>query len=198
MILKSFFFPFGPLEVNLFILADENSRRALLIDAGVHDSSVEAYLRDRDLTLEAVLITHLHRDHIDALTRYRELTAQGRVISPSPVEAAPEAEIVKPGDQVRAAGFEFQIFQTSGHTPESISYYCPAWNLCFVGDALFAGAVGGTSDDRHHAEEIELIQRYLMPLPGETRIFSGHGPATKVQIEKEANPFLQPGFTRLP
>lgn len=198
MVLKSFFFPFGPLEVNLFVMAGEKSHRALLVDAGVYDASVADYLREKNLDLEAILITHLHRDHIDALERYKDLTSTGRVVSPAPLEAVPEAEIVKPGDQVQAAGFEFQVFRTSGHTPESISYYCPSQRLCFVGDALFAGAVGGTSDDRHHGEEIELIQQYLMPLPGETRIFSGHGPATKVLIEKEANPFLQPGFTRLP
>lgn len=198
MILKSFFFPFGPLEVNLFIMADEKTREALLVDAGVFDDAVADYLRQNDLRLTAILVTHHHKDHIDALSRYMELTEGNRVLSPGRLDAAPEAEIVRPGDHVFAAGFEFQVFQTSGHTPESISYYCPAQDLCFVGDALFAGAVGGTSDDKHHGEEIELIQRYLMPLPGRTRIFSGHGPATRVAIEKAANPFLQPGFTRLP
>ncbi len=197
MILKSFYFPFGPLEVNLFIMGNPETGDALLVDAGVFDDSVMDFLRDSGLRLTDILITHLHRDHIDALAKYVE-AASPAVIAPARLDAAPKAKIIGPGEEFSSAGFRFEVFKTSGHTPESISYYCAREELCFVGDALFAGAVGGTSEDSAHKEEIDLIQRNLMTLPPETRIFSGHGPATRVTIEKAANPFLQPGFTRLP
>jgi glyoxylase-like metal-dependent hydrolase (beta-lactamase superfamily II) len=197
MILKRFTFPFGPLEVNLFVMGDERSDEALLVDAGVFDPSVTRFIQESGMTLTTILITHLHRDHIDGLARYVDW-ASPRVISPAPLDAATAVEIIQPGHTVKAANFEFQVFKTSGHTPESVSYYCAGEGLCFVGDALFAGAVGGTSEDSAHAEEIGLIKQNLMTLPGETRIYSGHGPATRVAIEEAANPFLQPGFTRLP
>lgn len=197
MLLRSFFFPFGPLEVNLFVAANEETREAFLVDAGVYGDPIPEFLRSYGLCLSTILITHLHRDHIDAIGRYLEAGAN-RVLTPAPIEAAPGAEIVRPGDRFRTAGYEFEVLPTSGHTPEGVSYYCPAEGICFVGDALFAGSVGGTSNDRDHAEEIGLIGKHLMSLPPETRIYSGHGPATNVGIEKAANPFLQPGFTRLP
>lgn len=197
MILKCFWFPHGPLEVNVFLMADETSREALLVDAGVFDPSVVAFAQAQGLNLTTVLITHLHPDHIEGLPGYIRAGAH-RVIAPGALAAAPQAEIAAPGQTFSAAGFEFRVLKTSGHTPEGVSYYCPAHDLCFVGDALFAGAVGGTSDDRLHAEEIENIKRFIMPLPAETRIYSGHGPATTVAVEKIANPFLQPGFTRRP
>lgn len=197
MILKAFFFPYGPLEVNLFVAANDASREAFIVDAGVFDAAVTDYLHEQHLRLEAVLITHLHKDHIDGLARYVQAGAR-RVITPAPLEAAPQAEIVKPGGTFSVAGYDFVVLPTSGHTPEGVSYYCAAEDVCFVGDALFAGSVGGTSNDAAHAEQIGLIQEHILTLPGETRIYSGHGPATNVAIEKAANPFLQPGFTRLP
>jgi hydroxyacylglutathione hydrolase len=197
MILKSFFFPFGPLEVNLHLLADPATGEAILVDAGVFDVSILQFVASRDLKLATILITHLHKDHIAALPSYTA-AGVGRVISPAPLDDTPDAETVRPGDSVRAAGFEFHVLKTSGHTPESITYHCPLRRLCFVGDALFAGAVGGTSNDTDHEEEIGHINRHLLTLPGDTRIYSGHGPATTIAIEKAANPFLQPGFTRLP
>lgn len=197
MLFRSFVFPAGHLEVNLFVMGDEKTSEGLLVDAGVFDQSVVDFVEGSGLKLSTILLTHHHGDHIDGLKDYlRQWDAS--VISPAPIKTAPQAQLVKEGDRFEVGPFEFEVFQTSGHTPESISYYCAAQEVCFVGDALFAGSVGGTKDDDLHAEEIGHIKRNLLALPPETEIYSGHGPATTIAIEKASNPFLQPGFTRLP
>ncbi|MCH8333269.1 MBL fold metallo-hydrolase [Candidatus Sumerlaeota bacterium] len=196
MIFQSFVFPHGHLEVNLFLMGDEQTREAVLVDAGVFDSSVTDCADAMGLKVGTILITHLHADHVAGLAAYAAHWGAA-VVSPARLDSAPEARIVKEGDTVQAGPFEFHVLKTSGHTPESISYHCPREGICFVGDALFAGSVGGTSEDKLYEEEIGHIRRNLLVLPPETELHSGHGPATTVAIEKAANPFLQPGFTRL-
>ena len=196
MIFQPFMFDAGPLEVNLYIFADENSHEALLTDAGVFHHDVTDFVAREGLKVGAILITHLHSDHINAVGDY--VRAWGtKVIGPAPISSAPDAQIVAEGDIIRAAGFELCVIKTSGHTPESVSYYCERGGFCIVGDAIFAGAVGGTGSDELHAEEIGHLHRKILTLPAETELYSGHGPVTTVAIEKTANPFLQPGFTRL-
>lgn len=197
MIIKSFVFDAGPLEVNQVLMADEQTGEGLMVDAGVFHESVIEFAAAHGIKVSTILITHLHADHVAALADYSKAWGAA-VVAPAPLSAAPDARIVAEGDTVTVGPFEFEIFKTSGHTPESISYYCRAEGLCFVGDAIFAGAVGGTPLDELHAEEIGHLQRTIMTLPPETELFSGHGPLTTVAIEKAANPFLQPGFTRLP
>ena len=197
MILETFVFEVGHLEVNLFIMGEEATREAVLIDAGVCDPSVLDFVKDENLKVGTILLTHLHPDHVGGVKEYaKEWGAE--VISPAPHDNAPDARIIEPGASLCAGPFQFEVFQTSGHTPESISYYCAAEGVCFVGDAIFAGAVGGTSEDPLHEEEVGHIRRHIMTLPPGTELYSGHGPATTVAIEAAANPFLQPGFTRLP
>lgn len=195
MKLQTFVFDVGPLEANLFLMAHESKREGVLIDAGVFDESVVNFAAERKLKIPAILITHLHHDHIAGVGAYAKAWGAD-VVAPAPVKDAPGARIVKEGDRFKAGPFEFEVFKTSGHTPESISYYCASEGVCFVGDAIFAGAVGGTQDDEHHEEEIGHLRRNVLRLPPETELYSGHGPATTVAIELAGNPFLQPGFTR--
>ncbi len=197
MILQSFMFEVGPFEANLHLLANERTRAGILSDAGAFDPSVIEFAAGLGLTMEAILITHLHHDHIAGVAEYASKW-KCKVFSPAPIPDVSSAEIVKPGEFVRVAGFEFKVIKTSGHTPESVSYYCASESVCLVGDAIFAGAVGGTSNDELHEEEIGWLRKGILTLPPETLLLSGHGPATTVAIETAANPFLQPGFTRLP
>ncbi|MBI3735871.1 MBL fold metallo-hydrolase [Candidatus Sumerlaeota bacterium] len=195
MIFQPFMFEAGPLEVNLYVLADESTRDGILSDAGVYHPSVIDFVKDEGLKIKAILITHLHPDHIGGIAEYLRAWSCD-VFAPAPIPAVPTARIVGEGDIIRCAGFEFHAYKTSGHTPESVSYYCERERFCLVWDAIFAGAVGGTSSDALHAEEIGHLRRVILELPPETELLSGHGPVTTVAIEKKANPFLKPGFGR--
>lgn len=198
MRIDSFMFEIGPLEANLHLAGDPRTGRGFLVDAGAFGAEVLRGADEAGLAVEAVLITHLHHDHIDGLAGYLERVPAAVVYSPAQLAAAPEARIVADGDRISVCGYDFDVLRTSGHTPESVSYSCASERVCFVGDAIFAGAVGGTRDDILHAEQLGHLQEKIMTLPPETCLYSGHGPATTVAIERRANPFLQPGFTRLP
>ncbi len=195
MTLLPFVFEFGPLEVNLFIMVNETTSEGILVDAGICDPSVLECVTREGIQIAAILLTHHHPDHVVGLAEYLEKWIC-QVFSPAPIPSAPGAKIVSEGATILAAGFEFRVLKTSGHTPESVSYYCAKESVCFVGDAVLAGAVGGTPDDELHAEEIGNLRRSVLILPPETELYSGHGPMTTVAIEKAANPFLQAGFKR--
>jgi len=197
MIIESFVFDCGPLEVNHYLVANESTREGFLIDAGVFDESVTQFAERNNIQITAILLTHLHPDHVNAVRDYADRW-KCPIFSPALASLAPEANLVFENDEIHVAGFDLKIFRTSGHTPESISYYCAREGVCFVGDAIFAGAVGGTNLDDLHEEEIGHLRRNILTLPPETELYSGHGPMTTVAIEAAANPFLQPGFTRLP
>lgn len=197
MILQPFVFDCGPLEVNHYVFAEEATGRAALVDAGVFDPSVAEFVRGRALRLETILLTHHHHDHIDAAPDYeREFGAEA--FSPAPTPKAPAARPAVEGTPLEVAGFRVEVFKTSGHTPEGVSYWLPEAGVCFVGDAIFAGAVGGTPRDDLHEEQLTHLRRAILTLPSETELHSGHGPMTTVAIESKGNPFLWPGFTRLP
>ena len=183
-------------EVNIFLMGNEATGRVLMVDAGGYDPAIVDCVEEHDLTVTDILITHAHWDHIDHLGDYLASWPEATVHAPIALDAAPDAQIVAEGDRLSAAGFEFLVYQTSGHTPDSISYYCEAQALCFVGDAIFAGALGGTADDTLYAEQKKHVLEKLMTLPEPTELLSGHGPVTTVAIERKGNPFLRPGFGR--
>lgn len=196
MLLQSFLLDLPPQETNHYLLADMATRIGLLVDAGGFDPEIIQLANEYRLTMTHILLTHLHWDHTDALGDYLRYWPDALVVTPEPIPGIRHKTVVHPGDVLAVGPFSFQVLDTSGHTPESISYYCPQKQICFVGDALFAGAVGGTSTDSLFDRQIDNIQRHIMTLPGQTEILPGHGPMTTVLIEKTANPFLQPGFTR--
>ena len=185
----------GPFEANTFLLAEPAAHAAVLIDAGaLHPDMVETIER-RALRVQAILLTHYHNDHIAALREYAERWPQAPIYGPG---ALPEfaVRIVGEGDAIEAGPFEFKVLKTSGHTPESISYYCAERGLCFVGDCIFAGSVGGTADDERYEEQRTHLREKILNLPPETELWSGHGPMTTVEIEAAANPFMREGFGR--
>ena len=196
MILEHYMIDVGSQEVNVYLLADETSHHGVLIDAGGFDQRLVDVVIGRKLQLGHVLITHLHWDHTTKLPQYLGHWPKARVVAPAPLSAAPGARVVKGGDTIEAGPLRFHVLRTSGHTPESVSYYCPSAGVCFVGDALFAGAVGGTTSDAEHDEQIGNLRDHVLSLPDETELLPGHGPITTVRIEKTANPFLRPGFGR--
>lgn len=198
MLLHQAMIDVGPQESNIWLLADEDSGQGVLVDAGAYDSDTVALAADRGITVGWILITHLHWDHIDGLERFLEVWPGARVIAPAPLAAAPGARTVDEGEVIEAGPFRFEVMRTSGHTPESVSFHCREAKLCFVGDALFAGAVGGTLSEELHAEQLDHIRRKILTLPDDTELLPGHGPATTVAIERKANPFLQRGFGKTP
>ena len=196
MFLRSFMCDVGSQEVNIHLMADRATRQALLVDAGGFEVGLVELAAELELQVTHILITHLHYDHVDAVGRYLQHWPNVVVVSPGELTQMPGVRLVTGGDAIQIGPFTFDVLLTSGHTGESVSYYCAQAGVCFTGDALFAGSVGGTSDEAHYQEQLDHLKCKIMTLPESTEILSGHGPASTVAIERAANPFLQPGFGR--
>ena len=208
-------FEFNPFGENTYVLSDE-TREAIVVDCGCmtagERSLFSAYLTEHELTLVRLLCTHLHFDHIIGNAFIRDtyglqpeasrldveqlpsLEAQmaGLGLPPHLIfESVPVEKYLAEGDTVRFGQSELQVLSTPGHSPGSLSFYSPADGFVLSGDALFAGSIGRTDlwggDFR---TLITAIREKLLTLPDDTVVYSGHGPATTVSIERNENPYL--------
>src|SRR3990172_2290756 len=134
MLLRQFMLDVGPQESNCWLMAAEATGAALLVDAGAFEPELVRLVAERSLDLSHILLTHLHWDHIDGLPRYLKEWPRAQIVAPAPLPAFPQARLVAQGDQVQVGPFVMEVLRTSGHTPESISYYCALAGVCFVGD----------------------------------------------------------------
>lgn len=200
----------GPLQSNSYLVVDERSRRAALIDPGMESERVLEVLRAEELRLEFLILTHGHFDHVYGNEVFKMATGAQLVIHPEDVPllaAVPENallfgftapipprpdRLVREGDVIKAGAVSLTVLETPGHTPGGISLRAPG--VVFVGDTLFAGSVGRT-DLAGGSLEVLLssIRTKLLTLPDETVVYSGHGPATTIGAERGNNPFLRGG-----
>jgi hydroxyacylglutathione hydrolase len=197
----------GPLQVNCYILADEKTKEAVVIDPGDDADDILKIIREKDFNVKYIINTHAHFDHVGANKALKEATGaelllheadapvlatvsnQSRSFGLSPVVSPPADRYVKHGDVVTAGEVSLKILHTPGHTPGGISLR--EEGMVFTGDSLFAGSIGRT--DFPGGDLLTLlrsIKTNLMVLPDETKVFSGHGPASTIGDERRENPFL--------
>jgi hydroxyacylglutathione hydrolase len=203
-------FVVGPLQSNSYLLIDELSRRAAVIDPGMESEVVLDAVARRGLHVESVLITHGHFDHVFACALFKAKTGAEVVMHPNDLSLLPEMpqtarffgikapvpptpdRLVREGDTIAVGALSLRVLETPGHTPGSISLCLD--DAVFVGDTLFAGSVGRT-DLAGGSLEVLLrsIHTKLLTLPDRTVVYAGHGAATSIGVERRDNPFLQSG-----
>jgi hydroxyacylglutathione hydrolase len=197
----------GPLQVNCFILADEKTKEAVVIDPGDDAQDILKVINDKGLKVKYIVDTHAHFDHVGANKAIKDATGaalllheadaavlatvshQSRSFGMDPVSSPPADRYVKHGDVITAGEVELKVLHTPGHTPGGISLL--EQGMVFTGDALFAGSIGRT--DFPGGDLMTLlrsIKTNLMILPDDTKVFSGHGPASTIGDERRDNPFL--------
>jgi glyoxylase-like metal-dependent hydrolase (beta-lactamase superfamily II) len=200
-------FTIGPLETNAYLVVDEGSRQAVLIDPGLESEGIYDVIIEERLELSAIVNTHGHFDHVCGNAFFRAKTGKPVLLhwedAPMMSQAAAQAmafgfqvptppppdRLLNEGDEVVIGETRFQVLHTPGHTPGGISLY--GEGVAFVGDALFAGSIGRT-DMPGGSHEILLasIRSKLLVLPDETAVYPGHGPSTTIGEERLHNPFL--------
>ncbi|MBQ9155722.1 MAG: MBL fold metallo-hydrolase [Eubacterium sp.] len=203
----------GPIMTNTYIVADEDIKEAVIIDPADNAEDLIRFLKENDLTLDGVLLTHGHSDHIGALEGLRKEYDPWKL---RVYAAKPEQEVLmvvayNMTDQFGGKGYtthanmminDKQIFEvtsahkaqclyTPGHTLGSCCYYFKEEGWLFAGDTLFAGSVGRTDLPTGNMEELlHSVNEVLMKLPDETIVFPGHGPATTIGRERMTNPYV--------
>jgi hydroxyacylglutathione hydrolase len=201
-------FVVGPLQSNSYLVVDERSRQAAVIDPGMESEAVLEAVRRGGLRVESVIITHGHFDHVFSCATFTAETGAPVIMHPNDVPlllempetarffgfkapTAPKPDrLVREGDVITVGELSLRVLETPGHTPGGISL--SLGDAVFVGDTLFAGSVGRT--DLHGGSLDTLLQSIrtrLLTLPDSTVVYPGHGPATSIGVERRDNPFLQ-------
>ena len=204
--------PAGVLGANCYIVADEVSKEAVAIDPGGDADDILTFLRERGLTLVAIINTHGHFDHIGANAELKAATGAPLLIHTDDAElltdsrlnyshltserrdGPPADRLLRDGDEIAVGGLALKVIHTPGHTRGSICLLCG--DHLFSGDTLFAGSIGRTDLYGGDQEAIQRsLQERLLPLPEELRVHPGHGPETTIGREKAGNPYFRRGAT---
>jgi hydroxyacylglutathione hydrolase len=194
---------------NTWIARQEGAASALLIDPGDESERLTAAIDDLGVTVEAILITHCHFDHVGAVAPMARATGapvycpklEAPVLADimrwvpwpgiGPFESYDADELVEGGETLRLAGMEIDVLFTPGHSPGHVTYSIPAEQAIFSGDVLFQGSIGRTDlPGGDTATLMRSISELLEALPDETRVLPGHMGATTLGAERRSNPFL--------
>lgn len=181
------------MRVNAFLIVSDQSDEALLFDTGTDPSAVEKALNQQNKRLGAIFLTHAHWDHCDCLPDLRARWPEAKVYGPKDKRFAPHITL-KDGDTRTHGNLIIEARETSGHAPQSLSFVIRGLEkpLVVVGDALFAGSIGGIPPDAYEAG-LAAIRSQLLSLPSETVVAPGHGCLTTVGYEVAHNPFFPGG-----
>ncbi len=201
--------PVGPLACNCSILADKATRRATVVDPGEDIQKILGLLARHQLTVEQIVITHAHIDHVGGAALLKRLTGapiymnqldlpllkmmdmQAGWLGVAPPEVATPDVDACDLLALRIADQPAQVLHTPGHTEGSICLHLPTAQLLLAGDTLFAGSIGRTDLPGGDLRKIlRSLKERLLILPDATRVIPGHGTATSIGLERETNPFL--------
>ena len=181
----------GGMAVNAYLIKDPQSREAVLVDTGWSYPALRKYVEANQADVRQLFITHAHGDHIAALTEIREAIPEIEVLAAS--QALATSEPLEAGRTFSCGGLTIAVHETPGHAEDGLTFIVtenndPRFQVALVGDALFAGSMGGAPRHFHLAKE--KVRQVILSLTDEVVIAPGHGPLTQVGWEKQHNPFF--------
>jgi hydroxyacylglutathione hydrolase len=177
-------------EVNSYVVhAPEGD---IVVDAGAEPEKILGATR---APVAAILVTHGHADHVDALEFVRRGTGARVYMHPADAEGKiRDYDPLEDGQALDVAGLGITVLHTPGHSPGSVTFIVGHDQI--VGDLILPGSVGRTDIPGASWEEIEVSIRRVMPLwEEETRLYTGHGPVLMAVEELRTNPYLPPGLS---
>jgi len=203
----------GTFAENCYIVADPETRDAVVVDPGEEAELFLRRIRTEGLDVRAIWLTHAHIDHVLGVRRVSEATGAPIYLHPAdrPLydraadQAAmfgltaqappPPAVQLADGDHLSCGHFQFEVLHVPGHSPGHVAFVGPG--VALVGDVIFAGSVGRTDLPGGDGEALlRSIRTRLLTLPDDTVLYPGHGPETTVARERASNPFVT-GLARL-
>ncbi len=181
----------GGMAVNCYLVWDEVSREAALFDTAWEADAIAQLIKENQLQLKHVFITHSHHDHVAALDGVRAAFPKTRLHSSS--RSAPVDQRNRPNDFIHLGSLRITHRDTPGHAEDGTTYIVGTWpedapHVAIVGDALFAGSIGRGNQSWDLARS--KVREQILSLPPDTLLCPGHGPLTTVAEEKAHNPFF--------
>lgn len=216
MLLKKF--SRATLDVNCYVVADEQSREAAIIDPGYYHPQLSKYLAEQGLTAKYMVLTHGHGDHFCGVPSYRKKYPDSIVVAHAAeqmllgngainfseevfgraITIQPDL-FVREGDSLALGSLSLQVLETPGHSPGSISLYLrdesasPPKGYLFSGDTLLRRSVGRCDLPGGSSQQLlRVIRQKLFAFADDTIVLPGHMAETTIGYEKQNNPFLQP------
>lgn len=190
---------------NCYFLIDEESQHGFVIDPGAEPAALMDVIRQQGWTIEKILLTHGHIDHIGAVETLHQRLGIPYLIHERGKRYLtnlewnlcaycnrrfylPDATYLKDGQLVRLEAnpqFFVQAMYTPGHTQDSMTYYCPTEHAAFVGDTLFKNCPGSTQYHGSSPADLQKSIARILSLPADTRLYSGHSGVTTVEAERQ-------------
>ena len=204
----------GVFQENCWVIGNRRTGEAICIDPGDQPEDILAMAREMGVKIKAIANSHAHVDHILGVGDIKNETGAKFLMHRDEASIAAQAaksalmfvgrEVPDPptpdyqpedGDVVEVEGVKLTVIHTPGHTPGSLSYY--AEGMLFSGDTLFAGSIGRTDlPGGDHEQEMASIIDKLLVLPDETVVLPGHMQETRIDAEKQNNPFVRQEMER--
>jgi len=187
----------GGYAVKGYVLYDEDSKEAVLIDTGYNPGTALETMQRIGLRLTGLCLTHGHSDHaggMDEILQHWHVPVYLGKGDLSLLAWRPPARLlISPEDDraIRVGRLTVRCLTTPGHTPGGLCYRVEpdGQDVCFVGDTLFAGSVGRANPFSLYPAHLESVRRRVLTLPAHTVLLPGHGPGTTVEEERAHNPF---------
>jgi len=201
--------PVGVLQCNCSVIGDEQTHEAMVIDPGDQVEEILDILRQANLKLKYIVVTHAHIDHVGGAMKLKAATGAPILLNQNDLallkmldmQAAwigmrsPGAvhvdESASEGQKLQIGNIVSQVIETPGHTEGSICLLFPAEKKLIAGDTLFAGSIGRTDLPGGSFDKImRSLHTQIMALSDDIEVVPGHGPFTTIGEERETNPFL--------
>src|SRR4051812_45675669 len=202
-------FTVGPVQENSFLIRRDGSDRALFVDPGDEAPKLLGAIEALGVTLDGILLTHTHIDHVGAVAPVAKATGaevwvpviEKPVLADinrfvpwpdlGPFESWDAEHTVAGGERLELAGFEIDVIFTPGHSPGHVTFSIPDEEVVFSGDVLFQGSVGRTDlPGGDWATLLESIRSLVDNLSEDTTVHPGHMGLTTLGAERASNPFL--------
>ena len=201
----------GDFAENGYLVVCGEKGPGIVIDPGASASSMVQVIQHENISLDAIILTHAHLDHVEGVPAIREIAPEAPIflhdddlglyaavemqakafnlplIGPLPAPTDSMAH----GDELTFGDCRFQIRHAPGHAPGHVVLYEEKEETAFVGDVVFLGSIGRADlPGGDFYQLMESIRAQVLSLPDKTRLLSGHGPETTVGWERKTNPFL--------
>lgn len=201
----------GMVQTNCYVVAGDGSDTCIVIDPGDDAAGIHALIKESGRKLSAILLTHGHFDHIDAIdeliklcggdihiyasSKEKELLESAGLNCSSAVgnPVTVSADVyVNDEDIINEAGLKFKVIETPGHTSGSVCFYIEDEDVLYSGDTLFEMSVGRTDLPTGNSHALmDSLRNRLLTLPDSVTVYPGHGAQTDIAFEKRNNPWSE-------